>query len=224
MNEGNEGKILNSWRKNVKPWTCAIENGEIASREQVTNQALLDAIFAEPVNNLIDIGCGEGWLVRAMATRSVHALGVDGVQEFIDNQINGKYQQFLHVDYSSLSHQLLATQFDVAVCNFSLLGDRSVSELLHEIPALLTKTTGRLIIQTLHPQFTEGKHPYQSGWRSGSWQGFSESFVEPAPWYFRTVQDWLALFESSGFKSTDIIEPRLTTSGDPVSIIFKLKV
>jgi len=224
MSKQHEKQILNSWTCNVEQWTRAIENGEISSREQITNQAILNAIFSNKVKSLIDIGCGEGWLMRAVAARGVKAVGIDGVKLFIENQHEDTNTEYLHVDYNSISPQLFVQRFDIAVCNFSLLGDSSVRTLLAKIPAILDKANGRLIIQTLHPVFTNTDKAYQSGWREGSWEGFSESFVDPAPWYFRTLEDWLSLFKSSQLEVESIVEPRASAPSKPVSIIFTLSV
>jgi hypothetical protein len=62
----NDAMITDSWTNNTDPWTVAVRSGEIESRRLVTNQAIIDAVRSRSPRTGIDIGCGEGWLVRAL--------------------------------------------------------------------------------------------------------------------------------------------------------------
>jgi len=75
-------------------------------------------------------------------------------------------------------------------------------------------------VQTLHPVIACGDLPYKDGWRAGSWAGFSDDFTDPAPWYFRTLETWVALIASSGLKLTQIREPIHPKTDKPASILF----
>ena len=39
-----DAKIIDSWNKNVMPWTTAVRTGQIESRQLSTNQAIVDAV------------------------------------------------------------------------------------------------------------------------------------------------------------------------------------
>jgi hypothetical protein len=95
----------------------------------------------------------------------------------------------------------------------------SVDGLFGAIPALM-KSHGSFIVQTLHPLTACGDLPYQDGWREGSWYGFSAAFTDPAPWYFRTLESWIALFKSNGFQLLEMREPCHPKTEKPVSVIF----
>ncbi|MBW4488559.1 MAG: hypothetical protein KME12_12290 [Trichocoleus desertorum ATA4-8-CV12] len=62
-------------------------------------------------------------------------------------------------------------------------------------------------MQTIHSVVGCGEQQYQDGWRSGSWDGFSPDFVDPAPWYFRTLESWTRLFVDSGLRLVELREP-----------------
>jgi 2-polyprenyl-3-methyl-5-hydroxy-6-metoxy-1,4-benzoquinol methylase len=212
-------QIVASWQKNVKPWIDAIGKGEIETRLLVTNKAIMDTILSRAPKTILDVGCGEGWLTRELASRGIDTLGVDIVPEFIAFAEKAGAGRFRRLAYEDVSSTTLNAQFDVVVCNFSLLGHESVNHLFQQVPSLLSEG-GVLIIQTLHPVAGCGEAQYVDGWREGSWTGFSNNFTDPAPWYFRTIESWKALFVDNGFELVDIQEPVNSKTELPASIIF----
>lgn len=214
-----EQAIVESWQKNVRPWIDAIGKGEIESRVLVTNKAIIDAIVSRSPKTLLDIGCGEGWLVRELVDQGIDALGVDVVREFIVFAQTTGAGRFRTLAYEDISSTTINEKFDAVVCNFSLLGDVSVNKLLQQLPSILNEG-GALLIQTLHPVVTCGEHEYADGWRDGSWTGFSDTFTDPAPWYFRTVESWVALLRGKGYHRLEVREPLNPYTQLPASIIF----
>jgi 2-polyprenyl-3-methyl-5-hydroxy-6-metoxy-1,4-benzoquinol methylase len=224
-----EQDIIRSWYSNAAPWARAIREASIASRKLVTDQAIIDAVSSVSCARILDIGCGEGWLARALSALGMSVTGVDVVPALIAQAVaaprtTGSGSVAFHVqDYASISNRhWRCGPFDAAVCNFSLLGRESVDSLIAALPWYLNDS-GYLIIQTLHPVAACGMQPYQDGWREGSWLGFSSDFNHPAPWYFRTLETWTALLQRCGF---DIIECREPTAGGavtPASVIWIVK-
>ncbi len=212
-------QIVASWHKNITPWIQAVRDRQIASREAVTNQAILDTIGAYSLRSLLDVGCGEGWLVRAVAAQGLAAIGVDGIPGLIAAAQQAGGGEFRVMDYEAIAAGALALTVDGVVCNFSLFGEAIVEQLFRAIPALLT-ANGVFIVQTLHPVVACGNLPYRDGWRTGSWAGFSDAFTEPPPWYFRTIASWVNLFHASGFRLLELREPLHPQTGQPASMIF----
>jgi len=62
--------------------------------------------------------------------------------------------------------------------------------------------------------------PYQEGWREGSWDGFSRRFVNAAPWCFRTLESWRALFAHCGLRLVSEHWPVHPGTGRPASVVF----
>jgi 2-polyprenyl-3-methyl-5-hydroxy-6-metoxy-1,4-benzoquinol methylase len=219
MSEFTDQQIIASWHKNAKPWISAIRGDEIDSRILVTNQAILDAIMNHTPASVLDIGCGEGWLVRALTSQGIDVVGMDIVPELIEAARQSGPGRYQVLAYEDLSASSLAMQFDQVVCNFSLLGKQSVEHIFRQVPSLLNRD-GMFIVQTLHPEAAGSDQGDQDGWRHGGWQGFNDQFTDPAPWYFRTLASWQALFSDNGFMLPQVSEPLHPMTGRPASIIF----
>jgi 2-polyprenyl-3-methyl-5-hydroxy-6-metoxy-1,4-benzoquinol methylase len=214
-----DARIVESWQKNASPWTAAVRQNQIASRALVTNQAIVDAVLSRSPHTALDIGCGEGWLSRALAQHGIHTIGVDVIPALIEEARRAGGGEFRHVSYEEIAGGELDVKVDVAVANFSLIGKESVEGVVRRAPALLNPG-GSLVIQTLHPVFSCGEEPYADGWRKGSWSGFSDQFSDPAPWYFRTMETWVGLLTASGFRILEMREPLHPDTGRPASVIF----
>ena len=79
-----DDRIVDSWHKNASPWTDAVRGNQIESRALITNRAIIEAVLSRSPRTVLDIGCGEGWLVRALTERDVRGTGVDVVPALIE--------------------------------------------------------------------------------------------------------------------------------------------
>jgi len=210
-------KIIASWGKNTSPWVQAVREGEIASRTLVTNRAIVDTVRSLAPASGIDIGCGEGWLVRALD--GVAMLGVDVVPGLVEAARQAGGGDFRTMSYEEIAQGGLDLDLDVAICNFSLLGEESVAGLFRAAPGFL-RPGGHFVVQTMHPVAACGDAPYRDGWREGSWAGFNAGFTDPPPWYFRTLASWIRLFDDNGLQLRALREPLHPHTGKPASLIL----
>lgn len=201
------------------PWTTAVRERQIESRRLVTDQAIVNAVLDRSPRSVLDLGCGEGWLARALTASGIEVIGIDAIPALIEQAQQAGAGDFRVMSYEDVAAGRLKLSVDAVVCNFALLGDESVAGLFGVVRSLL-KPHGAFLVQTLHPLTTRGDHPYQDGWRQGSWAGFSADFSDAAPWYFRTLESWIRLFAKHGLRLLELREPLHPQTQKPASVIF----
>lgn len=213
-----EAALLNSWQHNAQAWIDAVRSGAIESRRQVTDQAILLAILGRQPERVLDLGCGEGWLLRALADRSIDAHGVDGDAALVDAARAAGTAQVQVASYEQLADGEvdIGTGYDLICANFALL-HQDIIPLLAAMKALLVPG-GALVIQTLHP-WSVANGDYQDGWREESFAGFAGEW-QPMPWYFRTLASWLNALDMAGFRLVSLQEPQHPQSALPQSLLL----
>jgi hypothetical protein len=218
-----EAQILETWRQNAGEWIKVIAEEGIESRKRVTNAAIINAIKEQQPRKVWDIGCGEGWLCRRLESMGIACMGTDAIPALIEaakKNSNGYYEV---LPYGAITGETVkGFDVDTFVFNFSLFEHEGVAQLLKTLSTSSTADV-TLVVQTLHPFAVCGEGVYQSGWRDGSWTGIGAGFVNPAPWYFRTMGDWITLFREAGFPFIQIAEPLHPDTGKPLSAIFTCK-
>ncbi len=197
-------EISRSWIANADAWTSAVRDRRIESRRVATDAAIVRAILDQQPKTVLDLGCGEGWLARALP--GVDVTGIDGSPALIEAAKELGGGEFHAMPYRELAS--LNRTFDVAVANFSLF-EEDLQELLASIPART------VIVQTAHPSFAE-----QDGWQVETFAAFDGPFREPMPWYFRTRESWAATFQKAGYEVVETREPLHPETAKPLSMIY----
>ncbi len=213
-----ENALLQSWQHNARAWIDAVRGGAIESRRQVTDQAILLAILGRQPERVLDLGCGEGWLLRALADRGIDATGVDGDAALVAAARAAGSPSVHQASYAQLANDEvdIGSGYDLICANFALL-HQDIIPLLAAMKALLAPG-GALLIQTLHP-WSVANGDYQDGWREESFAGFSGDW-QPMPWYFRTLASWLNALDMAGFGLLSLQEPQHPQSAVPQSLLL----
>ncbi|HYK05415.1 MAG TPA: methyltransferase domain-containing protein [Thermoanaerobaculia bacterium] len=207
-------QLRKSWIANASVWSDTVRAQKIESRRVATDAAILDAITSCNPRDVLDLGCGEGWLARALSERGCSVIGVDASPALIEAAQKLGGGTFRVLPYEELA--TLATQFDVIAANFSLL-DHNLH--LDALRALL-RPGGTLIVQTVHPAFAG--EPYADGWRVETFASMEGEWPEPMPWYFRTVSSWVNAFTAGGFTLRELREPLHPETQRPLSLVLML--
>jgi 2-polyprenyl-3-methyl-5-hydroxy-6-metoxy-1,4-benzoquinol methylase len=221
MNKSHDQKIIESWIDNSEVWSRAVRMQALESRRLVTNDAILNAVLSCAGTHILDVGCGEGWLSHELVKHKKQVTGFDVSLALITQADSGTGPKFHVLSYEEfiMDPAVVGENFDIAVCNFSLLAER-VDEMFKAISAI-TKRSGHLVIQTLHPCSSMENVRYEDGWREETFDGLPGQW-SPMPWYFRTLGSWIREQRSAGWMLDKIIEPLHPDTGKPASIIFDL--
>ena len=222
-----QDRLTDSWIANAAAWTRVVQAGGIPSRKAGTDAAILTVLARLPRGRVLDVGCGEGWLTRALAAQGHEAIGIDASSPLIDAARvaspasgDGASPTYAVATYATLAAALdtLGGPFDAAVCNFALLDDDLATPLtaLHGV----LRPGGSLLIQTVHPFTALGGAPYEDGWREETFSAFAETFPASMPWYYHTLGSWLRAVLAAGFTLASVDEPRAASHPLPLSLLI----
>jgi 2-polyprenyl-3-methyl-5-hydroxy-6-metoxy-1,4-benzoquinol methylase len=218
-----ESTIVRSWSANADAWTRAVREGRIPSRVAGTDRAILDAVRRHGRGRVLDAGCGEGWLARALAGEGWDVTGIDASEELIvrARALGGARYEIIAYDEVVREPAVAGGPYEVIVLNFALLGER-IAPLLGALASRLGDD-GRLIIQTVHPWGTAGDAPYRDGWRVETFDALGGQFPAPMPWYFRTMEGWLDELATAGLIVARLEEPLHPETARPISLVLTLR-
>lgn len=213
-------QLQRSWIANASSWRDAVRQRKIESRRVATDAAIVDVLLGLAPSKVLDLGCGEGWLVRELAAHGIEACGVDASQPLIDAALALGGGSFFARSYEELASGELPmpVPFDAVVANFSILEEDIVP--LLTAAARLLRPEGSFVIQTVHPAFATGDAPYVSGWRTETFASIEGEWPEPMPWYFRTIATWIDDLSRHGFTLRELREPLDGQGLRPLSMIF----
>lgn len=212
-------RLVPTWTANAAAWTRAVRGGGIPSRRAGTDAAVVEAVLSglPPAGRVLDVGCGEGWLVRALGALGAEAHGVDASPPLVHAARAEGGGTFDVLDYDDAADDpaRLGGPYDAAVFNFSILGERAVGVLAAARRQL--EVGGRVLVQTAHP--VAAGPPYADGWREETFADFEGDF-EPMPWYFRTFGSWVRALDAAGLRLAEAREPVHPETGAPLSLLL----
>jgi 2-polyprenyl-3-methyl-5-hydroxy-6-metoxy-1,4-benzoquinol methylase len=213
-----EQSIEDSWHANAGKWTGLVRDQRIESRRVATDAAIVTAILEQSPRRMLDVGCGEGWLAGRVAAQGIDVTGFDVSPALIAHarEHAGTYLELGYPAFAQEPHRAGA-DFDVVVCNFSLLGE-NITPVLRACRRVVVPN-GKLLIQTVHPFPDSADTPYVDGWREETFGAFDGDFA-PMPWFFRTIGTWLSQVTAAGFRVIDLREPLHPETRRPLSLLM----
>jgi SAM-dependent methyltransferase len=147
------------WDRNAEFWTRIIRERLDPFRSQLTDTEVLRAIGPCRGTAILDAGCGEGYMSRALAKKGANVVGLDRsarlVRAAVENPGDTNRQPvFALGDLAALP--LPDATFDVVLCNHTVNDLRSLRRPFLEFARVL-KPEGRLVVLMLHPCFYGGR-------------------------------------------------------------------
>lgn len=193
-----------------------------ASRRYVLNPVLFELLGDVRGKQILDAGCGTGYLCRMLAQRGARVTGVEPAATMFNYAVareNADPQGVTHAqqDLSELSGY--NNSFDIVVCNMVLMDIPDYHLAIRNCIAAL-KSGGQFVFSLLHPCFDEiDNADFEQGYRVKGYIRVQEYFDEFAikqtygVAIHRPLSAYINFVIDNGCMIQRIIEPMLSPEG-----------
>jgi SAM-dependent methyltransferase len=210
-----------AWEENASFWVQIIRDHRDRYRTELTDPAILNAIGECAGLDMLDVGCGEGYLARELAGRgAAQVQGLDRSTRLIAaaQAISTPKVVFSEGDANDLPFS--DSSFDLVVANHLLNDLPEIARPVREIARVL-RPGGRFVTLILHPCFY-GDRAEQKVVDIGVSDYFTPRAVEqtfqvdglesPAPSvsWVRPLEAYTGAMASAGLHITGLTEPHPT--------------
>lgn len=173
-------KVFDEWAQNGKAELMEIDHGKNVSK-------FLDSISFDESFSFLDVGCGNGWVVRKMSEKDncKKAVGIDKSKKMIiqaKKKISNKKEEFIHTDVESWKYN---GKFNYTFAMESLYYTDSITVALRKIFKLL-KPGGK---------FFCGTDFYSDNTGTVRWKGIMKIQM-----HLHSKKEWKQLFKDTGFE------------------------
>lgn len=208
-------------------------------RFQVLTPEIMNVLGNVNQKNIIDAGCGEGYLSRALAREGANVVGIDGSKTMINEAVTNNGGENLKAKYlhSELGDSIPLDQehFDIIIANMVFFSIKDVETVVRNLAECLKKN-GEFVVSILHPCFHLNYEQWDRMHELNSNGGLlkislTESYkdervieksyidsINKIRVYLRPIEFYTQLFFKLGFVITDFREPILrlneTKEGD----------
>lgn len=154
-------KKATSWGKVANWYNNLLEEGEDTYQEKLIKPNLLRLLNVKAGEQVLDVGCGQGYFARELAKLGARVLGIDVGNELIKiaKEKSGSNETFLVLSAENMKG-IQDNKYDAAICILALQNMKNFALAVSEISRVL-KTSGRCLIVLNHPTF---RVPGASGW------------------------------------------------------------
>lgn len=168
-----------SWGKVAGWYNNLLEEGEDTYQEKLIKPNLMRMLNPQAGEEILDVGCGQGFFARELAKSGAKVVGVDVAGELVKlaKDQAGKNQTYLVLSAEKMT-PLLSSRFNAAICVLALQNIKNLRAAISEISRVL-KPGGRCVLVLNHPAF---RVPTGSSW----------SYDEKANIQYRNISKYLS--------------------------------
>ena len=222
-----------AWNGSADLWHDFVESGKDYYRTEFHGPALLEACGPVVGLDVIDIGCGQGYFSRLLATGGAQVTGVDLSEKLVEHarRIEERTKlgvEFHVLDATCVAHQWPEGHFDLATACVSFQ-DMADAESVADAVYRVLKTRGRFVFSIPHPatvtpyrewerdplgtkQALKINHYFDSGPRVCRWDMARLERHWETPYWSRTIEEWVEILSKAGFLIARLKEPRPSAS------------
>lgn len=167
--------------------------------------------------NVLDLGCGDGWLSQMMSKAGANVWGIDGAEKLLEfARLRCPGREFVQADLA-YGIPAQAQKFDRIVSTMVLMDIPDLTLLIQDVSRLLAKT-GRFIFVILHPCFFQYKIHFAE--ETQEWFRRVTNYQDPQVWriesfgghnhYHRNLTYYTELLRANNLAITRLYEPEWT--------------
>ncbi len=222
MDEHDINAAKSDWDDIAADWHVQV--GDDGDVNRILNSDPVLWQFADDVNGLdvLDAGCGTGYLTRKLRERGANVVGIDFSEKMIEiARANGPGIDF-RVDSCSQLKTVSDASIDLVIANYVLMDTPDLDGTMAAFSRVL-RDNGVAVVIFSHPCFPQGMasasaddgmvvyqwdFPYFERRKrvDPPWAHFTSDFT----WFHRPLSDYWKAFKAAGFNVLDFEEPRLT--------------
>ncbi|MEX1014457.1 MAG: class I SAM-dependent methyltransferase [Candidatus Paceibacterota bacterium] len=220
---------MSYWDKVSEEYDILVENKDLL-RTEILNKSLVNLLGDLKDKDVLDAGCGQGYLSNIISKRGGRVIGIDNSKKLIS--IAKKKYGFSvdNFEVENLKNKLTFDNdyFDVVVCSMVLMDFNPIEKTIKEFYRIM-KTKGSLIISLPHPAFFTGKlhktflDKVMNRVPHYDIKKYKEPFKkmveinglsEKTPFYHRSIEYYVSLLLKNGFSIKGLEEPVLNKDNE----------
>jgi len=219
MAGGETDEVAAFWDRVADDWELQVGDDGDSNRRLNSDPVLWRFAGDVAGRDVLDAGCGTGYLSRQLAARGARVIGVDLSPNMIDIARRRGGDIDFRVDSCSSLASVADASVDLVVSNYVLMDAPDLDGAVASFARVL-RAGGAAALIFSHPCFPQGgahtardtvayawDFPYFEETRrvDPPWKHFKSEFI----WFHRPLSRYWQAFRAAGFAVTDFEEPRI---------------
>jgi len=233
-----------NWNANAARWNSRYDADGDQNRRYQSDEPMLAMLGEVRGLNVLDAGCGQGYLCRKLAAAGARMTGVEQSDALLSFALQREAEEKRGITYhhGSIADMpfLADASFDKAVANYVLMDVRECEKAVAEIHRVL-KPGGVFVAVISHGCFSSGdsrwyapaadspRHEDRAGILADKYFHRGPIYsqwgdLDPVLGFHRPIRDYWQTFTQAGFRIDGFEEPSITDRGRrelPVSVVQK---
>jgi SAM-dependent methyltransferase len=221
MSDHETDDVRDFWNRVAEDWKIQVGTNGDSNRILNSDPVLWNFVGTVEGVDVLDAGCGTGYLSKQLCDRGAHVTGIDLSERMIAIARTDYPGIDFRVDSCATLHTIPDANFDLVVANYVLMDARDLEGTIRAFYRVLRRQGGCVVVFS-HPCFPQGgatpteaggtsyhfRFPYFERTRcvDPPWAHFTSEFI----WFHRPLSDYWKSFKAAGFDVLDFEEPRIT--------------